>query len=116
MTGYSRVRIHRQLHTGQWLNTFFPEAKKRKPLKVGIFDDLKAAAPDVNRKMLRLALWMYTSPCELGHTAFQHLRATLMGGKWAEQHGVRNESVGGNDCPTLHVEYRPSSRHIHESP
>jgi ProP effector len=57
----------------RWPNTFFPEAKKRKPLKVGIFDDLKAAAPDVNRKMLRLALRMYTSSgtylfaCSKGH-------------------------------------------------
>jgi ProP effector len=57
----------------RWLNTFFPEAKKREPLKVGIFEDLTAAAPDVNRKMLRLALRMYTATdsyllaCSKGH-------------------------------------------------
>ena len=27
-----------------------------------------------------------------------------------------NESVDGNDCPTLPVEYRPSSRHLQYSP
>ena len=30
--------------------------------------------------------------------------------------GLRNESVDGSDCPTLRVEYRPSSRHIQHSP
>ena len=57
----------------RWPNTFFPKAKKRKPLKVGIFEDLTAAAPDINRKMLRLALRIYTTTdayvfaCSKGH-------------------------------------------------
>ena len=57
----------------RWPNTFFPKAKKRKPLKVGILEDLTAAAPDINRKMLRLALRMYTITdaylfaCSKGH-------------------------------------------------
>jgi sRNA-binding protein len=57
----------------RWPKTFFPESKKRKPLKVGILEDLTAAAPDINRKMLRLALRMYTTTdaylfaCSKGH-------------------------------------------------
>ena len=39
-----------------------------------------------------------------------------MGGKWPEQHWERNEIVDGGDCPTLRLEYRPSSRHLHQSP
>ena len=45
----------------RWPKTFYPESKKRKPLKVGIFEDLKAAAPDIDPKMLRLALRVYTT-------------------------------------------------------
>src|SRR5262245_39829786 len=57
----------------RWPKTFFPKAKKRKPLKVGILEDLTAAAPDINRKTLRLALRMYTITdaylfaCSKGH-------------------------------------------------
>jgi ProP effector len=47
--------------TERWPKTFYPESKKRKPLKVGIFKDLKAAAPDIEPKMLRLALRVYTT-------------------------------------------------------
>jgi len=44
--------------------------------------------------------------CELAHIAVAKLRVTLM---VAQKHEGRNEKVGGNNCPTLLVEYRPSS-------
>jgi ProP effector len=57
----------------RWPKTFYPESKKRKPLKVGIFQDLKVTAPDIEPKMLRLALRVYTTSgaylvaCSKGH-------------------------------------------------
>src|SRR5262249_32353320 len=74
----------------RWPKTFFPEAKKRKPLKVGIFEDLKAAAPDINRKMLRLALRMYT-------TSGAYLFACIKGHKRVDLNGNAVEEVSEKD-------------------
>ena len=74
----------------RWPNTFFPEAKKREPLKVGIFEDLKAAAPDINRKMLRLALRMYT-------TSGTYLFACSKGHKRIDLNGNEVEEISEKD-------------------
>jgi hypothetical protein len=46
--------------------------------------------------------------CELAHTAVAQLRVTLIVGN-SRTHEGRNEKISGNNCPTLLVEYRPSS-------
>jgi|SRR6516162_1122124 ProP effector len=70
-----------------WPNTFFPEAE---PLKVGIFEDLKATAPDINRKMLRLALRMYT-------TSGTYLFACSKGHKRIDLNGNEVEEISEKD-------------------
>jgi hypothetical protein len=54
--------------------------------------------------------------CELAHIAGSPLRATVRVGNEPKGTRVGNESVGGNDCSTLCVEYRPSSRYLQQSP
>ena len=88
----------------RWPKTFFPEAKKRKPLKVGIFEDLKAAAPDINRKMLRLALRMYT-------TSGAYLFACIRGHKRIDLNGNAVAEVSEKDKARAReiLEVRPNN-------
>jgi ProP effector len=74
----------------RWPKTFYPEVKKRKPLKVGIFEDLKAAAPDIDPKMLRLALRVYT-------TSGAYLVACSKGHKRMDLNGNAVEEVSERD-------------------
>jgi sRNA-binding protein len=77
-TGDAIAVIH--LLAERWPNTFYVEVKKRKPLKVGIFQELKAAASDIDPKMLRLALRVYTtSRAYLFACAKGHKRVDLSG-------------------------------------
>jgi sRNA-binding protein len=74
----------------RWPKTFYPESKKRKPLKVGIFQDLKVAAPDIEPKMLRLALRVYT-------TSGAYLFACSEGYKRVDLNGNAVEEVSEKD-------------------
>jgi ProP effector len=74
----------------RWPETFYPESKERKPLKVGIFKDLKAAAPDIDPKMLRLALRVYT-------TSGAYLFACSKGHKRVDLNGNAVEEVSEKD-------------------
>lgn len=62
----------RALLVERFPRTFMPKGARKIPLKVGIYQDLRAAAPDISSRRLTLALHDYTS----GRT---YLRALIAG-------------------------------------
>jgi len=53
------------------------------------------------------------SPATIGVSCDYAHRVMLQGTTIQE---LRNDVVGGDNCPTLLVEYRPSSRHLQRFP
>jgi hypothetical protein len=56
------------------------------------------------------------SQCELAHIAAAICIVHADGWEMRSKSRGLNEKFAGNNCSTLRVEYRPSSRHIRSSP
>jgi sRNA-binding protein len=64
----------------KWPQAFYADPRQRKPLKVGIHNDIHAAMPDISRRTLSRALQYYARhPCYLQAVAKSQPRVDLAG-------------------------------------
>ena len=55
------AKATRTLLAERFPRCFAPKGEPKRPLKLGIHNDLRAAAPDISRRLIRIALEDYTT-------------------------------------------------------